>query len=207
MTIVTQANVAQLRTADVRRRKLDPADHEVQTPPPGPVKRFRENLIGRREISAYTEHELHLRLRESWGQFCAFCWILHAPDPNQPPEWTQHIVDHDMECAAGLTVKCTEIEGLLWRLQYEQHIRHDPEFKQAELFPARERLAGKIDMRVFGKPLADCDASTLLTAACEHAGMLAATRWMTDRSRLWGEPGIMDVHEADFLSFESTDSA
>lgn len=196
MAIAVQANVALLRTAETRRLRIDAAAHEIRTPPPGRVAVFRETLIDRRRVQHYSQPELHLRLHEVWGQFCVFCWTLNADDPQRPPAFASLGRDHEMRCQSALELKAAEIEAFLWRMRFEQRLRHEVGFRDAPGFQSALEAARRMPAMVFDRPVVESDDHALLVAACEHAGMLAAVRWIGNDRWAWGQEGIMDIDEA-----------
>lgn len=199
-----QANVVQLRTADTKRRRPEPSDHEIRTPSPGAVVLHREMLIDHRRIREYTDAELALRLREAWGQFCLFCWSLHVEDPHQPPIFASLTGEHPLRCPSALNVKEAELSAMLWRLKFEQRLRHDPGSRGQSEFDAARSAAQRIPVTVFSKGIDQSDMGAIVACSCEHAGMLAAVRWIADRQWNWGDEGIMDVDEREMIDSFST---
>ena len=185
MMVATQANLVQLKVVDARRRGIAPAAHEMDVPSPGFVRDFRETLIDHRVVAGYTDQEVRLRLREVWGQFCVLGWVLGEGDDAA-------------RCETAMAAKHAEIHAVLWRLRLEQRLREQA--ARGEPAPAGDeaRFAAEIPAVVFHEPVGDASDEAVLLAACEHAGMLAAIRWCADRTRRWGDEGIMDVADRPF---------
>ena len=59
-------------------------------------------------------------------------------------------------------------------------------------------MAETIPAAAFGAPAEDATDEALVLASCEFAGMLETLRWIMDRRRTWGEPGIMEVGDRPF---------
>ncbi len=199
MAIVTQANVALLRTAEARRRGNPVSEHEIQTPSPGPVTEFRESLIYFRTIRSRSTPEVHLRLHEAWGQHCVFCWMFRGADPQNPPHFASLSSEHEFKCGSAVALKSAEVEAVLWCMRLEQRLRHEVGFRQTVESQYTRAIADRIPATAFGTPMADCDDHALLVASCEHAGMLAAVRWIGDARWTWGQDGIMEIDETAIL--------
>src|SRR5262247_4111346 len=82
MGVAVQANLMTLVVADAKRRGIKPEQHDIIVRAPGAVKHFRETLIDPKTIAGYSDAELHLRLREIWGQFCLMGWLFSINDPS-----------------------------------------------------------------------------------------------------------------------------
>lgn len=204
MAVAVQANLVQLKVADSRRRNIPVAAHEMKTPSPGTVDRFRETLISLETLHAYNQAHIQWRLHEIWGQFCLICWTLHR-DPldasfgsSNSATPSSRSIENDLRCDAHLAVKHDEIHAMLWRLRYEQRIRSDATYSDSPTFQRDQLLAAQIPAVVMGKSVAQSTDDELLAVSCEHAGMLAAIRWIMDRSRVWGEPEIMNINDRPF---------
>ncbi len=193
MAVAVQANVAQLRIAQTKRAGAEAQTHNIRTPSPGPVKRFRETLIDWKIIKSYTHEELTLRLHEIWGQFCLFCWLFHHGRPHDPPPFTALAGRGEFRCPAEIFNKCGDIERGLWRMRHEQRLRADPQANQDPEFVKEAEVALDIPVMVYGQNVRVCGNEDLLRASCEFAGMLAAARWTSDDRLAWGQEGIMDV--------------
>ncbi len=189
MAVAVQANVVQLRVAAEKRAGY-PLD-DIRTPAPGAVKRYRETLIEPGQLARYDDAVVVLRLREVWGQHCMFCWFCGAVDPQAPPRFTE--IDGPIRCSQAVLIKVLEIEKSLWRCQFEQKMRHDPEFRRAPGFSEAHRAAQQIPVMTLGSSVQTCTDAELLWASCEFAGMLAAGRWITDDRWAWAQDGIMDI--------------
>jgi len=198
MALAVQANLVQLKVADAKRRRLAPDSHEIEVPAPGHVKRYRETLIDPVTIQRYTDIELRLRLHEIWGRFCLTCWLFSIKEPCESSTLANLPIDTHMHCGPVLEVKEAELHGLLWRIQFESRMRSDPEFRSAHGFDRRADLAAQIPVRAFDKPIAECSDEDVLLAGCQHAGMLATTRWVADRTRNWNDPDLMTVNDLPF---------
>ena len=188
-----QANVASLAIAATRRAIGTATATNIQTPPPGPVRRFREMLIDWRIIRDYSDVELSLRLRQVWGEFTALCWLFHHTDPHNPPAFEALSLEAPLRCTGHVHDKVTEIQRGLWRLTHERRIRSDPDYRADPNFKREHDIALSIPLKVAGRPVASADEQAVFILACEYAGMLAALRWSLDRRWTWEGPGIMDV--------------
>lgn len=192
-----QANVASLATAAARRTIDSGLATNIQTPPPGPVKRFREMLIDWRVIRDYSDVELSLRLRQVWGEFTVLCWLFHHADPHRPPTFDTLPIDTPLRCTGHVHDKLTEVQRGLWRLTHERRLRNDPEYRSDPHFKKEHDAALAIPLKVAGRPVARADEHAVFILACEYAGMLAALRWSLDRRWAWEGPGIMEVGAID----------
>lgn len=187
MAVAAQANLAQLRTTDAKRAGIAVERHAIQTPLPGPVRDYRETLIDWKTIKAYSNDELALRLREVWGQFSVFCWAVHAADPHNPPDFANPEDGTYVRSACELAEKAHDLERSLWRLQFEQRVRHDPAFRNAPEFAGAHEAAMELPLKVYGEDVQLCSDANLLLCACEFVGMLRAIRWISDDRRAWDE--------------------
>lgn len=209
MAQAVQANLVTLVVADAKRRGIKPAHHDIKVRPPGAVKHFRETLLDPKTIAAYSDPELHLRLREIWGQFCLMGWLFSLNDPSRVGR--AHLTDSqcavsfmgepdklEMHCGTALEIKDAEIRGFLWKMLFEQRRRLDPAYEKAPSFAKESELASQIPAKGFGKPIEKLTGEQLLYLSCEYAGMLAAIRWTMNPKLAWGEPGIMEIGESPF---------
>ncbi|NOT01856.1 MAG: hypothetical protein HOP29_14665 [Phycisphaerales bacterium] len=194
MAMVAQANVVQLRTAELKRVGGSAATHDIRVPPPGAVTRYREALVDHLRIKAYNPVELHLRLHEIWGQFCLMCWSLQVEDAQRPPPFAGG-GSFDLRCPEAVELKTAELVGSLWRLRFEQRLRSDAAFSRSPDFARARAASREIRVPVFGKSMDEADDAALTVCSCEYAGMLAAARWIGDARRQWGEPGIMEIDD------------
>lgn len=198
MAVVVQANLAQLKVADAKRRGIATDDHEIKIASPGAVRRFRDSLIDRHLISAYSALELQLRLREVWGHYCAIAWLFEQ----DPVDASCHLVtlpdDTEMRCAAAVKTKHAEVHAVLWRLRFEQRKRKDSDYVAGPTFLTDQRFAEKIPASVHGKQPEDCTDGELLLGACEHVGMLATLAWVADSRSKWRAPELMAVGDQPF---------
>lgn len=195
MAVVAQANVVQLRCAALKRKGCPPSIAQAGPPPPGVVRAFRDALIDFRRIRDYNDAELQLRLHEVWGQFCLFCWLFEATDPNRPPDFASTTDPEPLRCGGALEVKTLEIEGTLWRLRYEQQRRCEPLVADDGSAVQARALAAHIPAKVFGVDVTEATDAMLLACSCEHAGMLAAIRWAADEHWTWSDERLMAVDE------------
>lgn len=188
-----QANVAALKTAWCKRANQHPEAHDIATPSPGPVRKARHILIPWQTLRGYTDTEALLRLRQVWGEFCALCWIFPHVDPQCPISFDPLPPAQSLRCLNDVYRKLEEVQTRLWRLRHEQQYRLDPNALRDPDFCATHSRATSINVTVFGKHVSLCSDSELFAATCEHAGMLAALRWITDDRWDWEAPGIMDL--------------
>jgi hypothetical protein len=212
MAIAVQANLVTLVVAESKRQGKKPNQHEIKTAPPGAVKHFRETLIDPKSIADYSDVELHLRLREIWGQFCLMGWLFSLNDPSRvgpahhssPKESDNPVTfaslpdNAEMHCGTALEIKDAEIRGFLWKMLFEQRRRLDPAYEKSPAFAKEMELASQIPANGFGKPIEKLTGEQLLYLSCEYAGMLAAIRWTMNPKLTWAAPGIMEVGESPF---------
>ena len=190
--LAVQANVVSLWVSCRRRNALDAARQAIRTPPPGPIRRFREILIDRRVIKSMSDAEVAMRLRQVWGEFSALCWVFLHDDPHGPPRFDELPADQAMRCPGELQSKLDELLFGLWRIRHERRARAG--LDTSDLAFRREReFALSRPMRVFGVDIGLCDPEELFGAACEYAGMLATVRWTMDERWKWEGPRIMEV--------------
>lgn len=194
MAVVVQANLALLRRAEARRRNMEPGGHDIHIPAPSRVDAFKESLIAPAVVNDYSDMELHLRLHELWGQYCAMRWLFQAGDHDA--DFSTFSKVRELECATSVEVKLTEVHAYLWRFRFEQRRRENPEDYNLENGEAE--IAETIPATAFDKPAQRCSDEELLFAACQHAGMLAVLRWVMDPAIAWSAPGIMDVDDQPF---------
>ncbi len=188
-----QANLVALRVAWCKQTGQPAGMHDIQTPPPGTVKKMREILIDRHVLKDYTLEEIALRLRQVWGEFTALCWLFPDMNPQTPISFEPLPADQTIRCPMHVYEKLEEVQRGLWRLRHEQRRRHDPKAFDDPDFRREHPLALSCPVSVFGQPIGTCGDEELLCCACEYAGMLAALRWVTDNRWGWESPGIMDI--------------
>lgn len=199
LAMAVQANLVQLRVAECRRRGLSSAEHDIRVPSPGTVKHFREALIDRAIIDRYSDEEVHLRLREVWGQYCALCWLFSFPADPSASQGLAGLDDRaEMHCATAFELKRAEVHALLWRLRFELRRRYEPGYRDSPAGVRDEQLARTIPAEAHGKPVTEASEGEVLMAACEHAGMLAVLRWAADRHCTWGDPDLLLADDAPF---------
>ncbi len=199
MGVAVQANLVQLVVAESKRRGRRPIDHDIKVFSPGHVRHFRETLIDTKSIAAYTETELHLRLREYWGRFCMMRWLFSLTDADSIVSFAGLPDNLEMHCETAMEVKRAEVEGFLWKMLFEQRRRSDPEFSRSSEFGRQAALARGIPAIVFGKPVEELSDEQLLFASCEHAGMLATIRWVLDKTTEWTDAKLMEVDRTEGL--------
>jgi len=200
MAVAVQANLVQLKTADAKHRGLRSDQHDIRVAAPGAVRHFREALIDHRLIASYQPQEVHLRLHEIWGQFCLFCWLFSEGNTRRDANLATLPPEVEMHCETALIAKEAEIHALLWRIHFEQRLRHDREYQASDRFAEENGVAQKIPATVFNKPVGLASDKELLLGACEYAGMLAAVRWLSDRRLAWAAPDLMAVSDEPFPS-------
>jgi len=198
MAVAIQANLVQVRTAEARKCGADATSSDVQVVSPGAVVRCREALIDRERLRCYSIEELQLRMREIWGQYCVMRWVFETNAEDELTDFARLPTASTLRCDSVLDVKIAEIQGLLWRLKFEQRRRHDTEYFQSSRFADDLSVAETIPATAFDQPASDAGDAALVFAACEYAGMLGALRWTRDRRRTWGEPGLMEVGDKPF---------
>jgi hypothetical protein len=191
MAHAVQANVVTLKVAASRRMGVDSASHEIATPAPGAVTRFRDVLVDRECLAAYSDEELALRLRQVWGEFAALCWTLGCNDPHRPPAFAELPANHPMQCPMTVQHKQASVQKCLWRLRHEQRLRFDPEARNDPAFRQEYEVALSTPVMVYGQNVRVCSNEELVLCACEFAGMLAALRWVSDVRWQWEADGIM----------------
>lgn len=198
MTIAIQANLVQLKVADAKRLRIPTDQHEIQVPPPGKVDLFRETLIERKTLLGYTGSELHVRLREVWGQYCMMRWLLHMDDSGQPMGSVAPPVDASLRCLTSIEGKFREVHALLWKFRHEQDSRLGPPHESSNRSAEDRKVAARIPAEFQGKSVERCTHEELLIGACEYAGMLAALRWALEPESAWAAAGCMDVADHPF---------
>lgn len=197
MAVAVQANLVQLVVVESKRRGRRPIDHDIKVFSPGHVKRFRETLIDPKTIAAYSDLELHLRLREIWGRFCLMRWLFSLTESDTPVSFASLPDDREMHCETALQIKYAEVRAFLWKMLFEQRRRTDPDYVRSPLFGEDASVAERIPAAGFGKPIEQLADEELLYLSCEHAGMLAAIRWVLDKRLDWNAPGIMQADRPD----------
>ena len=193
MAVAVQANLVTLKVAASRRAHRDPAEHPIRLSPPGAVRQFRETLIDRHVVAAYADDELMMRTRELWGQWCVFCWAFQCDDPNDPADFAHLPPTLIIRSTREMLAKEAAVVKTLWRLRHEQRFRFDPDARHDPAFQREREIAQTIPARVYDTDIRLCGHNDLIACTCEHAGMLAAIRWLIDDRRAWGEPGIMEI--------------
>ena len=197
MAVAVQANLVQLKIAECKRLGTPTSQHAIDVQSPGAVRRFRETLVDLEFLKTAPTTHIHLRLREIWGQDSLMRWAF-AVDSKESADFSTLSPKSEMRCRTALEAKHAELHALLWALRFEQRLRSEPGESNPEASEEDLELAKRIPADAFGTPVAQCPDDELVLAACEHAGMLAALRWIMDSRRKWGEAGIMDVDERPF---------
>ena len=197
MAVAVQANLLQLKIAECKRFATPASQHAIDVQSPGAVRRFRETLIDLEFLKTAPATHIHFRLREIWGQYCLMRWAF-SMDTKKSADFSTLSPESEVRCRTVLEAKHAELHALLWALRFEQRLRSAPSAPNSELSEEDRELAKRIPVEAFGTPVAQCPDDELVLAACEHAGMLAALRWIMDARREWGEAGIMDVGERPF---------
>ncbi|MCB9852888.1 MAG: hypothetical protein H6819_07315 [Phycisphaerales bacterium] len=187
-----QANVVTLRVS-ILRREPDLRLDDIQTPPPGPVRRSRNILLQPETLKTYSTDELLVRLRQVWGEFCALCWLFAHVDPQAPVDFDHLPPGQDHRCITDARAKLEEVQTHLWRLIHEQRRRHDPDALKDPAFQRDAEIAVTQRLKVFGVRVTNATNIQVFHAACEYAGMLAALRWALDDRWAWEGPGIMSL--------------
>jgi len=203
LAVAIQANLVQLKVAALKRAPEPANISGIDVASPGAVINCREALLLREVIKAYSDEQLLLCLHEAWGQYCMMCWAQEpsigcrlqacaTTDFGSMPEQTT------LRCEAVLKVKEAEIHALLWRLRFEQRLRHDELFPRERSFEHYQSLAKRIPATALGKPAKNCDDQTLGLGICQHAGMLETIRWIIRPAAVWQEPALLEVAELPF---------
>jgi len=193
MAVAVQANLAALKVAWSKRVGIASEQHEIKTPPPGAVRRFREALIDRHVVAAYGDEELALRTRQVWGEFGVLCWVFGYSDPHHPPDFSNLAADRAMHCPVHMQSKLEDVQKGLWRLRWEQRFRFEPDARKEPGFQREYEDAMATPLTVYGQSVRVCGNQELLLCACEYAGMLAALRWAIDDRWGWEGAGIMEL--------------
>jgi len=193
MAVAVQANLVALKVAWARRANAATEDHPIHVRAPGAVHRFRETLIDRHVVADYSDEELLLRTRQVWGEFSVMCWAFQCPDPQEPPEFSPPPPTLAMRSVKEMLKKEAAVVRTLWRLRHEQRLRLVPEAKKDPAFQRDHEIAQSTPARIYDTDIRLASTEDVIACACEHAGMLAAIRWLIDDRRVWDEPGIMDV--------------
>lgn len=197
MAVAVQANVAALKVAWAKRAGMPSDRHEIRTPPPGAVRRFREALIDRHIVVAYDDQQLALRTRQVWGEFSVLCWLFGHDDPHSPPEFSTMAADQPIRCTGHIQGKLDDVQKGLWRLRCEQRIRFEPTAKLDVEFQREYEEAISSPMMVYGQSVRVIPDELILLCACEYAGMLAALRWAMDDRWGWEADGIMQLQRTN----------
>ncbi len=193
MAIAIQTNLVRLADADARRRGLAANEHEIQVPSPRAITQPGETLMDPTVIERYADLELGLRLHEVWGQFCLMQWLFSVKDSGGGVNLADLSAGAAIRCDAVLETRHAELHALLWRIRFEDRRRHDPAYRETASFASDAEVAATIPAAAFSKPIDDCTDEEVLLTGCEHAGMLAALRWVMDPGRNWADPTIMDI--------------
>ncbi len=197
MAVAVQANLVQLKVAECKRFAAPPSQHAIDVRSPGTVRRFRETLVDLKFLKTAPSSHIHLRLREIWGQYCLMRWAFTV-DSKESTDFSTLAAESEVRCRAVLETKHAELHALLWALRFEQRVRGASNAPNSQPSEEERELAKRIPAEAFGTPVAECPDDELVLAACEHAGMLAALRWIMDPRREWAEAGIMDVDDRPF---------
>ncbi|MCG3129592.1 MAG: hypothetical protein FLDDKLPJ_00326 [Phycisphaerae bacterium] len=208
LAIAVQANLAQLRTTAGRRPNLAPHLRGIDVPSPGAVRAFRDALLTPDQLRDASDPELLLRLHETWGHYCTFCWAYEIESRGPGLNFAAIPPDTPLHCDTALHAKEAEVHALLWRLRHELRRRGVPvpsdarAIEGADDAPATpelvENLARRIPAEALGTPVSDAADSDLLLAACQHAGMLAVLRWLRRPGIRWGDEVLTRVAELPF---------
>jgi hypothetical protein len=198
MLAVAQANLVQLRVEAERRGGAEAVIGGARISSPGAIVGHREALLDRRLIRASTDTGLALRLREAWGRYCALCWVLELSQTAGAAAPRSHNPEAPLHCLPRLFVKVDEVHALLWRLRFEQQKRHDADFRASPDYAGLRELADRIPAKAHESPVAEATDDQLLSTACEHAGMLAALRWVCDRAAGWNDESLFAVNDHPF---------
>ena len=182
-----------LRVAWERRSAHHDIELDIRTPSPGPVRSMREALLDRETVKSYEPAEILLRLRQVWGEFCALSWLFPGVDPQNPINFSDLPPGQAIHCHTHTLTKLDEIQKNIWRIRHEQRRRGDSEARKDPAFQKAHEFALAFSLRIYGVDVLKCSNEALFCAACEHAGMLAALRWATDRRWGWEAPGIMEL--------------
>ena len=118
---------------------------------------------------------------------------VFRPDPGGEP--SQSSSPRPEGIIPGPTGELSYGVPFLWRLKFEQRLRHDPTFRGSADFQSDRQIARKIPANVNHLPVDRADDDGLIVCSCEHAGMLAAARWIADQRWSWGQEGIMDLDD------------
>lgn len=193
MAVAVQANLVTLKVAAARRVNQPTDSHSIQTESPGAVHRFREALLDRHAVAAYSDQEMLLRTRQVWGEFAVLCWAFQCNDPHHPPAFAALPSGLGLRCPMELLKKMEVVSNALWRMRHEQRVRFDADARARPDFQRDYEKAAAMPVRVYDVDVRLASPSDLIQCACEHAGMLGAIRWLADDRRTWGEPGIMEL--------------
>jgi len=198
MAVAVQANLAQLKVAEAKRRGIPTKAHEMEVRSPGAVRRFRETLLDRHVLAGHEDWILRLQLHEAWGQFCTMRWLLGATDGGEGVDFARPVGDQVMQCGASIFTKEAETHAFAWKIRHEARRRHDPSYTAAADFARRQAAAESIPALIFGKPVAECSDEELLLGDREHLGILAVLRWTLDYDRVWGAAELTHVADEPF---------
>lgn len=198
MAIAVQANLVQLKLAEVKRSGVGSAAIDIKVPSPGAVLEYRDALIDREAIKLFSDQELHLKLHETWGRFCLFGWALSEADPTPCQNFARLPEGAELHCEAALQAKGAEIRALLWRMRYEWRSRLEPDFETSAFCRLHREQAETIPATHQGRPITELVVEEILLASCEYGGMLSTVRWILDRNAAWDHPDLADPGDDPF---------
>lgn len=197
MAIAVQANLVQLRTAALRLDEAAGGLADVNAPPPGAVKNFRETLIDREIVRAMDRSALATALQEQWGRYCLMRWMFHESTPEGLRDLSRLTPASEMRCETELRVKEAELHAMLWRYRHDERARLAASYRADAAFARYQELAD------FIPPLAAADGlaatpDARLALACQYAGMLATLRWVIRPQTDWQSPDLAAIADEPF---------
>ncbi len=193
MAIAVQANLVQLRTAAMRAGGVLAEPAELNVPPPGAVRRFRETLFDRGALQAMEAGVLAAVLHEQWGRYCLMRWVFHESTLAGETNLALLTEDLEMRCETELRVKEAELHAMLWRYRHDERVRLDQGYAADPGRSRRDEWAASIP------PLAaNATPQTLQALACQYGGMLATIRWVMRPGSDWLAPEHFHLGDEPF---------
>lgn len=204
LAVAVQVNLARLVEFESRRHGRSSADHPIRIETAdGDLARL-DALLGVHTLADLDDESLQLRLRETWGRYCAFAWVLSAMVDESFPDFSA--ADHDVRCNAAVALKRDEVHAEAWKLRHELRVRGwwDPALGggSADSIPGvadeDHVLARRIECEIFEKCVDECDADEILLALHEHMGILAVLQWVIRPASQWSDPDLREIADRPF---------
>lgn len=198
LALTIQSNLARLRDREAQCAGADPRTHDIQVRDVQSDAILTSALIPDDEPITLSPDQLHLRLHETWGQFCLMCWLFDLT--REPARTDLGALEPTAEphCRTAIEAKHAEVHALYWRIAFEQHRRTDAEYVASTRFSEDQALAEIIPATALGTPMDRASDTELILAAAQHAGMLAVLRWLLDVRLDWNSPALTALDDRPF---------